>query len=61
MDEDEYNALPEEERQRIDQKRLQKKKDRILRYERIHLFFLNLHPCCFLFSENNEIKKKKLD
>ncbi|CAF5138418.1 unnamed protein product, partial [Rotaria magnacalcarata] len=31
MGEDEYDALPEEEKQRIDQKRLQRKKDRILR------------------------------
>jgi hypothetical protein len=33
MGEDEYDALPEEEKQRIDQKRLQRKKDRILKYE----------------------------
>lgn len=32
MGEDEYDALPEEERQRIDQKRLQRKKDRLLKY-----------------------------
>jgi hypothetical protein len=32
MGEDEYDALPEEEKQRIDQKRLQRKKDRILKY-----------------------------
>ncbi|CAF4279275.1 unnamed protein product, partial [Adineta steineri] len=35
MGEDEYDALPEEEKQRIDQKRLQQKKDRILREQRI--------------------------
>jgi hypothetical protein len=33
MGEDEYDALPEEEKQRIDQKRLQRKKDRILKYD----------------------------
>lgn len=33
MGEDEYDALPEEEKHRIDQKRLQKKKDRILKYD----------------------------
>jgi hypothetical protein len=33
MGEDEYDALPEEEKQRINQKRLQRKKDRILKYE----------------------------
>lgn len=31
MGEDEYDALPDEEKHRIDQKRLQKKKDRILK------------------------------
>ncbi|CAF0941486.1 unnamed protein product [Adineta steineri] len=35
MGEDEYDALPDEEKQRIDQKRLQQKKDRILREQRI--------------------------
>ncbi|CAF3973374.1 unnamed protein product, partial [Rotaria sp. Silwood1] len=34
MGEDEYDALPEEEKQRIDQKRLQRKKDRLLREQR---------------------------
>jgi hypothetical protein len=33
MAEDEYDALPEEDKHRIDQKRLQRKKDRILKYE----------------------------
>ena len=31
MSEDEYDALPDAEKQRIDQKRLQRKKDRLLR------------------------------
>lgn len=57
MGEDEYDALPEEEKQRIDQKRLQRKKDRMLKYEEIYIDFL-FH---IFFSENNEIKKKKLD
>ncbi len=39
MGEEEYDALPEEERQRIDQKRLQQKKDRIQRYEYPFEFF----------------------
>jgi hypothetical protein len=58
MGEDEYDALPEEEKQRIDQKRLQRKKDRILKYRLLSSIFLfNV----FLLLENNEIKKKKLD
>ena len=40
MGEDEYDALPEEEKQRIDLKRLQRKKDRILRYENLIILFL---------------------
>ena len=32
MDEDEYNALPEAERNAIDQKRLAVKKERLLKY-----------------------------
>ena len=58
MGEDEYDALPEEEKQRIDQKRLQRKKDRILKYRiLIILFIIDLS----VLLENNEIKKKKLD
>jgi hypothetical protein len=40
MGEDEYDALPEEEKQRIDQKRLQRKKDRLLKYEDKSIFSL---------------------
>jgi hypothetical protein len=59
MDEDEYDALPAEEKQRIDQKRLQQKKDRLLRYEYSFEFVFSIS---FVFSsENNELKKKKLD
>jgi hypothetical protein len=59
MDEDEYNALPEEERQRIDQKRLQKKKDRILRYERIHLFFSQFSSLLFFIFREQRNKEEK--
>jgi hypothetical protein len=38
MGEDEYDALPDEEKQRIDQKRLQLKKDRILKYKHTFVF-----------------------
>ena len=41
MGEDEYDALPEEEKQRIDQKRLQKKKDRLLKYDDKLMFSFN--------------------
>jgi hypothetical protein len=59
MGEDEYDALPDEEKQRIDQKRLQRKKDRILKYEYSYRIF-DLIPFVF-FSENKKLKKKKLD
>jgi len=60
MDEDEYDALPAEEKHRIDQKRLQQKKDRLLRYEYSFEVVFSIY-LLFLSSENNELKKKKLD
>ena len=61
MDEDEYDRLPEEERQRIDQKRLQRKKDRILKYDHVsHItFFFSMDSS--YFSESSKLKKKKFD
>lgn len=56
MGEDEYDALPEEEKHRIDQKRLQKKKDRILKYEITDCLHRHI-----LVLESNEIRKKKHD
>ena len=56
MGEDEYDALPEEEKHRIDQKRLQKKKDRIFKYEIIECLHRHI-----IVLESNEIRKKKHD
>lgn len=61
MAEDEYDALPEEEKQRIDQKRLQRKKDRIMKYEEQPVRFFDGSLITFVFLENNEIRKKRCD
>jgi hypothetical protein len=58
MGEDEYDALPDEEKQRIDQRRLQQKKDRILRYDQRWIMFF---VTALMFLENNDSKKKRLD
>ncbi len=54
MGEDEYDALPEEEKQRIDQKRLQRKKDRILKYEQTIII-----PIFSLFYREQRNKEEK--
>jgi hypothetical protein len=57
MGEDEYDALPDEEKQRIDQKRLQRKKDRILKYEYSYRIF-DLIPFVLFFREQKTKEEK---
>ncbi|CAF3321831.1 unnamed protein product [Rotaria socialis] len=59
MGEDEYDALPEEEKQRIDQKRLQRKKDRILREQRNKEEKLRLEQERIILKEAELQKTKK--
>ncbi|CAF1106189.1 unnamed protein product [Rotaria sordida] len=59
MGEDEYDALPEEEKQRIDQKRLQRKKDRILKEQRNKEEKARLEQERLLLKEAELQKKQK--
>jgi len=61
MDEDEYDALPAEEKQRIDQKRLQQKKDRILRYEYSFEFVFSISFVFFFREQRIKEEKARLE
>jgi hypothetical protein len=61
MDEDEYDALPAEEKHRIDQKRLQQKKDRILRYEYSFEFVFSISFVFFFREQRIKEEKARLE